>query len=117
MDASRPLLTCVIGAVVIGFGQNSIDSPLSASESSIEENLDDTLVPAYEATTIEGAPHLESMQTLDDVDEDEAFIHDLMAMHPNDEDLVVVDLEELLDETVIDAEEEEAFENVVRQSM
>ena len=31
--------------------------------------------------------------TLDDVDDDEAFISELMAMHPNDEDIESVDLE------------------------
>lgn len=35
------------------------------------------------------------METLDDVDENEAFINDLMAMHPNDDDIVVEDLEEV----------------------
>lgn len=33
------------------------------------------------------------MATLDDIDEDEAFIMELMAMHPNDDDLIVEDLE------------------------
>lgn len=33
------------------------------------------------------------MATLDDIDDDEAFINELMAMHPNDEDIVVEDLE------------------------
>lgn len=33
------------------------------------------------------------MGTLDDVDEDEAFIMELMAMHPNDDDIVVEDLD------------------------
>lgn len=32
------------------------------------------------------------MATLDDVDEDEAFIMELMSMHPNDDDIVVEDL-------------------------
>jgi hypothetical protein len=36
---------------------------------------------------------LESSETFDDVDEDEAFINDLMAMHPNDDDLVIEDLD------------------------
>ena len=35
--------------------------------------------------------------TLDDVDDDEAFISDLMAMHPNDEDIEIVDLESDVD--------------------
>lgn len=33
------------------------------------------------------------MATLDDVDEDEAFIMELMAMHPHEDDLIVEDLE------------------------
>lgn len=37
---------------------------------------------------------LSQMATLDDIDEDEAFINELMAMHPNDDDIVVEDLEE-----------------------
>lgn len=36
---------------------------------------------------------LVSSETFDDVDEDEAFINELMAMHPNDDDLVIEDLE------------------------
>lgn len=63
--------------------------------SSIEEN--DTQVPTIVVTS--PAAHLETMGTLDDVDDDEAFISDLMAMHPNDDDIVVEDLEEI-DEAV-----------------
>jgi hypothetical protein len=33
------------------------------------------------------------METLDDVDDDEAFIMELMSMHPNDDDIVVEDLD------------------------
>lgn len=35
------------------------------------------------------------MDTVDDIDEDEAFINELMALHPNDEDIVVEDMEAL----------------------
>jgi hypothetical protein len=38
------------------------------------------------------------MATLDDVDEDEAFIMELMAMHPNDDDIIVEDLDLDIDE-------------------
>lgn len=33
------------------------------------------------------------MDTVDDIDEDEAFINELMALHPNVEDLIVEDIE------------------------
>jgi hypothetical protein len=33
------------------------------------------------------------MDTVDDIDEDEAFISELMALHPNDEDIIVEDIE------------------------
>jgi hypothetical protein len=33
------------------------------------------------------------MDTIDDIDEDEAFINELMALHPNDDDIIVEDLE------------------------
>ena len=37
-----------------------------------------------------------TMGTLEDIDDNEAFISDLMAIHPNDENMVVEDLEEVL---------------------
>lgn len=33
------------------------------------------------------------MDTIDDIDEDETFINELMALHPNDEDIIVEDIE------------------------
>lgn len=33
------------------------------------------------------------MDTIEDIDEDEAFINELMALHPNDEDIIVEDIE------------------------
>lgn len=48
--------------------------------------------PAYEEAD-SFSPALEPMDTIYDVDEDEAFINDLMSMHPNGDDLVVEDLE------------------------
>lgn len=35
-----------------------------------------------------------TLNDIDDIDEDEAFIMELMAMHPNDDDLIVEDLED-----------------------
>lgn len=63
--------------------------------------------------------HSESMETLEDVDEDEIFISDLMAMHPNDEDIVVEDLELEIAAVDVDGDvhdAEEAIEVVVRQT-
>jgi hypothetical protein len=37
------------------------------------------------------------MDTVDDVDEDEAFINELIALHPNDEDIIVEDIESMED--------------------
>jgi hypothetical protein len=50
-----------------------------------------TSVPTIEITRI--SPQLQNMDTVDDIDEDEAFINELMALHPNDEDIIVEDLE------------------------
>lgn len=57
----------------------------SSNEGSVTE------IPAVVVTP----PAMEAMSTFDDVDEDEAFICELMAMHPNDDDIVVEDLEEI----------------------
>lgn len=38
-------------------------------------------------------PTLQNMDTVDDIDEDEAFINELIALHPNDEDIIVEDIE------------------------
>lgn len=79
-----------------------------------------TAIPTIVVTNVY-APPLDRMSTFDDIDEDEIFICDLMAMHPNDEDLVVEDLEEAgetisLAETEIEniPEAEEAIEDAVR---
>lgn len=68
----------------------------------MEKDLDDSIdvsssndgsvteVPAVIVTN-----DLASMSTFDEIDDDEAFICDLMAMHPNDDDIVVEDLEEI----------------------
>lgn len=65
------------------------------------------------------------METFDDVDEEEAFISELMALHPNDDDIVVEDLE-IFDEPVAPVEDEDETlldvqdaveEIVVRQSL
>ena len=53
---------------------------------------DDEEIPTI---TISSPPHfLQTMDTVDDIDEDEAFINELMALHPNDEDIVVEDIED-----------------------
>lgn len=112
---------------------NSID--VSSSD---EQNEDETLVPAVPEIVVDSidTPHLETQETLDDVDEEEAFITELMALHPNDDDIVVVDLEnddlendepqipevevqevdevQQADETIHEAEE--AIESVVRNT-
>lgn len=55
---------------------------------------DDEEIPTI---TISSPPpqFLQNMDTVDDIDEDEAFINELMALHPNDEDIVVEDIEAL----------------------
>lgn len=63
---------------------NSID--VSSNES---ETLHENNTPVMG----ENVAVLQTMASLDDVDDDEAFISELMAMHPNDEDIVVEDLE------------------------
>lgn len=65
---------------------NSID--VSSNEENGTVHDENTQVPAILVTSV-----LQTMATLDDVDDDEAFINELMAMHPNDEDIVVEDLE------------------------
>lgn len=81
------------------------------------DDQDETRVPMIVVSTAVDGARLESTETLDDVDEDEAFISELMAMHPNDEDIVVEDLEvEINDIYNGDVHvAEEAIENVVRQ--
>lgn len=36
---------------------------------------------------------MQHTDTVDDIDEDEAFINELIALHPNDEDIIVEDIE------------------------
>lgn len=64
---------------------NSID--VSSNEETLHD--ENTQLPVILVT----GSVLQTMSTLDDVDDDEAFIHELMAMHPNDDDIVVEDLE------------------------
>lgn len=89
-----------------------------------DEIATETIVPSIEPLNVVAL--LETMETFDDVDEDEAFITELMALHPIDADIVVEDLEEVptvdiaLPEIVIDqdvAQCEEATEDVVRQKL
>lgn len=68
---------------------SSIDVSSNEESGSVQE---DTQVPAIVVSGDVGAT-LRTMETLDDVDEDEAFISELMAMHPNDEEIRVEDLE------------------------
>jgi hypothetical protein len=63
-------------------GTNSSNMSLS----NIGENL--TQLPAIDIN-----PQLHHMDSVDDIDEDEAFISELMALHPNDEDIIVEDIE------------------------
>ena len=46
-----------------------------------------------QAVDVTSPPQLQNMDTVDDIDDDEAFINELMALHPNDEDLIVEDIE------------------------
>jgi hypothetical protein len=63
---------------------SSIDVSSNEEHETVQGN---TEVPAIVVTGMTRA------ETLDDVDDDEAFISELMAMHPNDEDIQVEDLE------------------------
>lgn len=95
-----------------------------SSNDDTELRVTDTIV----AASVPGDAQLVTGETFDDVDEDEAFINELMAMHPNDEDLIVEDLEAIpivvtLPEDVVEdvAEDvpqaEEAVEEGVRQKL
>lgn len=68
----------------------------SSNDGSEEQRSNDEQQTSASTTLIVNAvgAHLEATETFDDVDEDEAFINELMALHPNDEDIVVEDLEE-----------------------
>lgn len=62
--------------------------------SSIEEEQTDPRIPTITVTN-EFAAQLESMRALNDADDDELFLAELMAIHPNDHDIVVEDLEQV----------------------
>lgn len=66
----------------------------AGSSNDIPSSIDETETPNPTIVVTNAVAPFETMATLDDIDEDEAFISELMAMHPNDEDLVVEDLEE-----------------------
>lgn len=102
---------------------DSIDISSTDEDHTDEAPTDDiateTIVPTIEPLSVE------SMETFDDVDEDEAFITELMALHPIDADIVVEDLELPSVEPTVPAiviEQDvpggaEAVEDVVRQNM
>lgn len=62
--------------------------------SSIEEEQTDPRIPTITVTN-DFATQLESMRTLGDEDDDELFLAELLAIHPNDQDIVVEDLEQV----------------------
>lgn len=101
---------------------SSTDEEHAADEVITDELATETIVPSVGPLNVVAL--LQSMATVDDVNEDEAFISELMALHPNDEDIVVEDLETPSVEIIVpeilvvqDEEEgEEALEDVVRQS-
>lgn len=66
---------------------------MAVMPSSIEEEQTDPRIPTITVTN-EFATQLESMRALDDGDDDE-FLAELMAIHPNDHDIVVEDLEQV----------------------
>lgn len=67
------------------------DSSIGSNLSSNGENQ--SQIQAIDVTSPSHLPQLQNMDTVDDIDEDEAFINELMALHPNDEDLIVEDIE------------------------
>lgn len=81
--------------IIRGIKEEDID--ISASNSS-NVSFNETQIPAIEITNPIEIPTLQSVNSIDDVDdidEDEAFINELMALHPNDEDIIVEDIESL----------------------
>lgn len=72
--------------------KKDIDSSSGTNSSNMSLSNDDlaTELPVIEVTP---SPQLENMNSVDDIDEDEAFINELMALHPNDEDIIVEDVE------------------------
>lgn len=91
--------------VVFLVNEFDLEKDESADIDAASDDEGETQVPAGVETNAEA--HLESMEML--VDEEEVFISELMAMHPNDDDIVVEDLEEVAREA------EEAIEDGVRQ--
>lgn len=69
----------------------SLDEFMVDVPSSIEEEQTDPRIPTITVTS-DFASQLESMRILD---EDELFLAELMAIHPNDQDIVVEDLEQV----------------------
>lgn len=69
-------------------------------------DFDDEEIPTIQISSPPLTPSLQNMDTVDDIDEDEAFINELMALHPNDEDIIVEDIENLpppsIEEAIID---------------
>lgn len=99
-------------------GEKDHDESVNSIDASSNDETE-TQVPLVVVTC--EVPHLETMSTLDDVDDDEAFISDLMAMHPNDDDIVIEDLEEIDEalpppiEDIQVPERDEATEDGVRK--
>lgn len=103
------------GEWIFGNGKD-LDEMTNSLEVTSSNEESNTQLPAI---IVSEAAQLVSMETLDDIDDDEAFINELMAMHPNDEDLVVEDLEGSLTPTIgIESipEGEEAMEDAVSLS-
>lgn len=66
---------------------------LDDTTGSIDASSTDEAETTHDSTEIAMSGVMLRATTLDDVDDDEAFISELMAMHPNDEDIEIVDLE------------------------
>lgn len=91
--------------IVLGLHAFEKDADDSIEVDATPECNDETRAPIVEPN------HLDSMATLDDINEDDAFIIELMAMHPNDDDIVVDDIEDV---DVEGADGEEATDYGVR---
>lgn len=74
------------------FKMNEKDIDLASSL-----DIDDDEIPTIQVTSPPPPPFLQAMETVDDIDEDEAFINELIALHPNDEDIIVEDIESIED--------------------
>lgn len=97
-------ISCIINNVYIKLinvrhtnKQNNKDNDSSNGESNssnVSSNGEiQSQIQAIDVTSPPRSPQLQNMDTVDDIDEDEAFINELMALHPNDEDLIVEDIE------------------------